>query len=531
MNTIENNDPAELAESDRESLFNRLADGIASAADEQRLGELLRASPAARRAYREFMALHAGLHWDYVATASPEPSPTSPVTVPHRVSRAGWFVAFLTGAVVASVAALAVSKSITPAAADKPTIPAAITAAPADLIAALLVDEVGAEFAAGLGPDGVRFGPGEYELLEGVVHLRFAQGADVVLAGPARLEIKDAQHTRLAYGKVRVTAPPTAQGFTIATRAADYVDLGTEFGLRVDPESGASDLYVFDGQVNVADPQSGKVLSEVCEGKSSRSVDGVIGPAPELRENDFPTPGAIGFHRWEQQEHELRNDRGLLAYFPFRRTADESVLVNGHPAGGMANGRIEGARWTTGRWPGKDALLFDRDTDFVQLHIPGEYRELTIAAWLKLDRLDFVFNAILNSDGYDLGHVHLQLTRQGHPRGGVAVAGQYDDRIAGNPVPLGHWTHVAAVLSTGTRSHRVYVNGVLALERSWRSDQVLRPGSCRLGNWLSVANLGPENRALRGRVDELAIWSRVLAVDEIKNLVETGRPGMLGSAD
>ena len=294
-----------------------------------------------------------------------------------------------------------------------------------------MVDEVGARFADESSPNGVQFRPGKYELLEGVMHLRFAQGADVVLASPARLEVTDAQHIRLAYGKIRITAPPTAKGFTVATPAANYVDLGTEFGLRVDPRSGASDLYVFDGQVNVADPQSGKILSEVTEGESSRYADGAIGAAPPFKENEFPTPGAIGFQRWQQYEEELRQDESLLAFFPFRKTADESVLVNGLSDDAMADGRIEGARWTTGRWPGKDALLFDRDTDFAEIEIPGEHQELTIAAWVKVDRLDHVFNAILNSDGYDLGDIHLQLTRQGIPRGGVAVGGNFEETICG----------------------------------------------------------------------------------------------------
>ena len=519
-----------------DAILNRLVDGLADEADERRLGELLRTSVESRQTYREFMLLNSALHWDYVAAVSPPSSSTAvapAASLPAKASRVGWFVAFVAGVVVASLVAL-ISRpvlsvpSVVDDTAGKPGDRDEIPVPPTDALAALLVDEVGAKFAAGRGPDGVRFGPGEYELLTGVVHLRFAQGADVVLASPARLEVQDAQHTRLVHGKVRVTAPPTARGFTIATRAADYVDLGTEFGLRVDPDSGASDLYVFDGQVNVADPRSGKVLSEVVEGNSSRHVEGAVGAAPEVDADEFPTPGAIGFQRWQQHERAMRTDDQLLAFYPFRRAADETVLLNAHD--GMTSGRIEGAGWTTGRWPGKEALLFDRDTDFVQLDIPGEHQELTIAAWLKLDRLDFVFNAILNSDGYDLGHVHLQLTRQGHPRGGVAVAGRYEDRIVGSPVPLGQWTHVASVLSRETRSHRVYVNGVLTLERHWSTDQVLRPGSCRLGNWLAVEGDSVTNRALRGRVDELVIWSRVLSVDEIKNLVEVGRPGMLGSA-
>ena len=527
---------------DLEGLFNRLADGIASEADERLLGDLLRASPEARRAYREFMTLHSALHWDYVATAAPEPPAPSAPPLSRDGSHIGWVVPFIAGVTMATIVALGLLQSLRSPIADKTEIPpltdrrdneVSADPIPGDeaAIAALLVDEVGARFADGSSPDGVQFRPGKYELLEGVMHLRFTQGADVVLASPARLEVQDAQHIRLAYGKIRITAPPTAKGFTVATPAANYVDLGTEFGLRVDPHSGASDLYVFDGQVNVADPESGKILSEVTGGESSRFVDGATGATPQFKDNEFPTPGAIGFQRWQQYEQELLQDESLLAFFPFRKVADESVLANGLGEDNMANGRIEGARWTTGRWPGKDALLFDRDTDFVEINIPGVHEALTIATWVKVDRLDHVFNAILNSDGYDLGDIHLQLTRQGIPRGGVAVVGKFEDTIVGNAVPLGHWTCVVSVLSGQTRSHQIYLNGNLARERRWHSDQPLHPGTSRIGNWLGVDDVGPTDRALRGRVDELAIWRRALSHEEVQRLVEAGRPEMLWNGE
>ncbi|MBM3983629.1 MAG: hypothetical protein FJ304_25835 [Planctomycetes bacterium] len=403
-----------------------------------------------------------------------------------------------------------------------PTKPAAPKA---DAVAALLVDGVGAEFAPGRGPDGVRFGPGEYELVKGIVHLRFAQGADMVLVAPARIEVTDAQHTRLVQGQVRVVAPPTAKGFTVATRAANYIDLGTEFGLRVDPASGASDLYVFDGQVDVTDPRSGTIQS-VTGGKSSRSVDGRPADAPPLKDGDFPTPGSIGLKRWEQYERRMREDRTLLAFFPFQRKGDESVLANA-VGGEMGDGRVAGARWTTGRWPGKDALLFDRDTDFAQVSIPGEHQELTIAAWVKVERIDFVLNAILNSDGYKPGGIHFQLNRQGFPRGGVVTEGAFKDVEVGKPVPLGQWVHVTSVISTRTRSQQIYVNGTLARERTWQQDVLVRPGTCRIGNWLAIPKDQFPIRALRGQMDELAVWSRALPKDEIGRLVEAGRPGLL----
>ena len=152
--------------------------------------------------------------------------------------------------------------------------------------------------------------------------------------------------------------------------------------------------------------------------------------------------------------------------FPFRRQADESVLLNAAEGGGMGDGRITGARWTTGRWPGKDSLLFDRDTDFARVTIPGEHQELTIAAWVKVDRIDFVLNAILNSDGYEPGGAHLQVNRQGFVRGGVIFEGSFKDTFVGRPVPLGTWVHVASVISARTRSQQMYVNGALARERT-----------------------------------------------------------------
>ena len=167
-----------------ETLFNRFADGIASDADEQRLGELLRSSAQARQAYREFMSLHSGLHWDYVAAVSPQAPPqtapqlsiasATPAIDSNRAWRVGWWAVSMVGAVAATIVAMVIIRSLTAPPVDKPATPLVVDTPKVDTIAALLVDEVGAEFAEGLAPDGVRFGPGEYELIKGIVHLRFA---------------------------------------------------------------------------------------------------------------------------------------------------------------------------------------------------------------------------------------------------------------------------------------------------------------------------------------------------------------------
>jgi len=520
-------------------LADGLADCTARPAEAAELSALLRTKPELRDAYLAYVDTHALLCWEF-RNGSDQPTSSAPAVsqvAPSRkaklMSWVPWSMA-VTATVVAVIALLRPVESGSTASSgvvgDGTEQTATGGTAKSNLIAALLVDEAGAEFAPALGPQGVRVGPGEYELLKGVVHLRFAEGADLVLAGPAKLTVTDSLHVRLDYGKIRVIAPPTAKGFTVATPAADYVDLGTEFGLRVEPESGASDLYVFDGQVNVAEAKSGRILSEVFEGKSSRCVNGIADAAPELKESDFPNPGAIGFVRWQEYERRLKDDGDLLAFYPFRRTTDEAALTNTQREHVMADGRISGPRWTLGRWPGKEALLFERDADFVALDVPGEYRELTIAAWLKVDRLDFELNAILNSDGSETGDVHFQMTRQGLPRGGLLGLKPYDNFV-GNPVQVGKWAHVAMVISTPQHSQRIYVDGKLSRDRPFVGDNDIRPGACRLGNWLPNNSLLEPNRALRGRIDELAIWKRALTEGELQRLVEASRPELLWNED
>ena len=200
------------------------------------------------------------------------------------------------------------------------------------------------------------------------------------------------------------------------------------------------------------------------------------------------------------------------------------------PQNTVADGRIVGARWASGRWPGKDALLFDHDSDCVQLDIPGEYQELTIAMWVKVDRLDFEYSELLNSELSDIGDVHFQLIRLGAPRGGL-IGVKYGEKDLGNPLVIGRWAHVSLTVLRPDLIQRCHVNGKLSRERRMLEDGTMRPGACRIGNWLPAPGWGKSIRALRGRIDELAVWSRASTEDELHRLVEAGRPGLLWGED
>ena len=482
--------------------------------DEQaeELNALLRESEDARRTFAADARMHGLLHCA-VAEEAVERVAAGPT--PGQ-SRTPW-----SGIAIAAAATILVLVGWLDRSAPEPDSPVA-----PDSFLALLVDEAGAEFADGKGPDEVRFEKGSYQLQHGAVHMRFANGADVMMNAPASFDIRDGFHVQLHHGDMRAIVPPSGHGFTIATLGVVYEDRGTEFAISIDPSKGVNKLHVVDGQVDAKDPVSKELISSVTEGQSVQFADGNLGKADTPDLSRYPTPGSIGLLGWQQQRASFsNNDADLIAYYPFV----ESEQLRNEAANPIAgDGDIHGARWVTGRWPGKHALLFDRDTDFVELDVPGEYQELSFAAWVKLDRFDHNHNSVFNSNSWDMGDVHWTI----HRHGAMGIDYRGSNTTTQPPpktIPTDQWIHLAATLSRESKKSCVYLNGELAGTRQFDPNSTaIRPGLGRIGNWLEGdrVDLAPE-RALRGKMDELAIWKRALTEEEVKELATKGRPTTL----
>jgi len=395
-------------------------------------------------------------------------------------------------------------------------------------IVALLVNEVDARFADGAAPDAVRFRPGIYDLTDGAVHVRFSSGADVVIPSPARFAIRDPLHMSLEHGSLRALVSPAAHGFTVDAPGVQYEDLGTEFGVAVGQGGHRSEVHVFEGSVNLKSPD-GRKLSLLALGQSAAFADGEIGPAPPPDLELYPTPDDIGLLRWRRWRDEIKADPTLVCYYPFDARKEEPSVVA--DAAGSLDARVRGAHWVSGRWPGKQAMLFDKQDDAVELTIPGEYRQLTISGWIRVERLDFELNAIFDSDGWESGDVHVQLLRSGQPSIGFFGNHGSAKESPGAVVVPGRWTHIAAVVDLDRGWSGVYVDGVLADTTAIVAPDVrLTPGTCRIGDWVRRPDWkhAPE-RGFRGRIDEFAIWNRVLSESEILKHVEAGRPSLIES--
>ncbi|PHR95146.1 MAG: hypothetical protein COA78_30795 [Blastopirellula sp.] len=91
---------------------------------------------------------------------------------------------------------------------------------------------------------------GRFRLDAGIVELEFNRGARVTLRGPSVFELKSTDLLHVSSGNLVARIPEEAIGFTIVTDEAEVVDLGTEFGLRV--ENGRqTEVHVIEGLVEV----------------------------------------------------------------------------------------------------------------------------------------------------------------------------------------------------------------------------------------------------------------------------------------
>jgi len=404
------------------------------------------------------------------------------------------------------------------------------------VMVARLVDEVDARFENEGWDPAAGFETGDYFLQSGSVHLRFTNGADMLVQSPARFSILSDKNIVLHDGNLRASFPPEARGFRVGTPGVEYHDLGTEFGVSANSQTMQSEVHVFQGRVNSMLLGDAEGLMTFNSGQAVIYRDGVLQDTT-ISDSSFLVPGALGFKRWQRRQEYFRNQPGLIAYFPIYQTLDGSlhnhaIIVGETDQLQPVTARVGAATWATGRWNGKQSLLFNSKEDFVQLNIPGEFEELSFSVWAKFNSLKQPHNAILNSNGWDEGDVHWQLNRLGGCW--IAAHGAKDNKME-RSVPLGRWVHLTGTLSRITGTSEVYLNGELVSVGQIGPEVVLRPGLCCLGNWVDSeepeAFQKPNSlRGLDGWIDELMIWDRRLEPLEIRQLIEMGKPSALWAA-
>lgn len=528
-----------------------------------RVREILRSDPQARRQFLRSQGLTAALHLEQTARmglGDLGALPTSSVMQPAvRVSRHGRSqVWFWLAAVAASLACLLGGRLISieldrrhDATADRVPVEgypgtdeSETTSSGVALVTRLVdVDWKDGDLSHEVGD---ALSPGRFAFQSGLVQIEFFCGATVIVEGPAELDIESSLSARVHRGRLRAQVPPAARGFTVDAADMKIVDLGTEFGLAVSEEG--ANVQVFDGEVELHGPQAEATLLTAGQAVV-RNSGGVIRRA-SADSADFVDIGTLEsrrrsqqdarFDRWREHSGELRSDPRVIVYYPmdqvggWQRRLQSSVV----PRNEMGDGAIVGARRTRGRWDAKDALEFRRPADRVRLDITGEYQSLTLTCWAKIDSLDRKFNSLFLTDHYDLGEPHWQILESGQlyfsiRAGDRGQTGTGDRKVLSppfwNPSFSGRWVHLATTFDHGDGRVVHYLDGEPihseVIPRGLISP-VTRIGAASIGNWASPTR--PDDsfaiRNLNGSIDELAVFSEPLAASEIKRMYELGKP-------
>jgi hypothetical protein len=94
-------------------------------------------------------------------------------------------------------------------------------------------------------------------LLSGAIKIETLLGPEVIIEGPAQFEFPEKDKVNLHSGRLYVKVPKNAIGYTVATPSFSVIDLGTEFGVKVDVD-GTSVVHMFSGKASLVSGTQGQ---------------------------------------------------------------------------------------------------------------------------------------------------------------------------------------------------------------------------------------------------------------------------------
>ncbi len=142
-------------------------------------------------------------------------------------------------------------------------------------IVATLTDSIDAEWEGkkAVPINGDVLSQGTMYLASGLVEITFDYGAHVVIEGPAEFELESPDKMILLRGNLYATVPEYATGFMVQTPYSTILDLGTEFGLKVD-QNGETEVHMIKGLSSLIPGQKGKAKKgQILNAGQARHID------------------------------------------------------------------------------------------------------------------------------------------------------------------------------------------------------------------------------------------------------------------
>jgi hypothetical protein len=374
---------------------------------------------------------------------------------------------------------------------------------------------------------------GLFEIEKGMVQLDFISGVSLIAEGPLKLDLKNDMEVHCFEGKVRVLVPPQATGFKLHTPDTQVLDLGTEFGVVV--SDGGSDISVIDGKVELY--ENNQKEAELLEG----DVMNVQGDqyVKTNKANYVPSPIDLALaleqralaknQFWLDSIASLQKDTQLTIYYDFRKKDPWGKILHNlmAPSKSLSYGAIIGADWIDGRLGPETALEFKGHHNFIRLQDNRNYDSMSLLTWVRIDSLDVHLTSLLHSDNWSNKAVHWHISNTGVLTFGIKS--KYgEDTIIRSPEKIinehhfGKWLMIVSTYDGPNGIARQYLNGQLVDERTDLKTAPGQIGKAQIGGWMAHGK--QTGRALNGRMDRFAVWSKALRHEEILQLYLQGNP-------
>ncbi len=182
--------------------------------------------------------------------------------------------------------------------------------------------------------------------------------------------------------------------------------------------------------------------------------------------------------------------------------------------GGRRDAEVHGARFAEGVL-GK-ALVFDGQDDYASLGDLGQFPAVTVAFWVRPDRLDHPgWQGLVTSDTWDEGILHVGL-RFRRVEVNLHIGKQRRVQLVSSSLKQGQWYHVAVMVDVSGKQARLFVNGFEEDAKPLGGYQ----GPIRLARQVIGREFDGSRpaRYFQGAIDQVEYYSAALSPEQVRRL-------------
>jgi len=399
--------------------------------------------------------------------------------------------------------------------------------------------------------------PGKYHILKGSFHLRFNRSTDFLFQGPGLFEIKDLKNIYVERGNLRtIVLNEKGKGFTVTSPTTSYIDLGTEFDLKIEPDQ-KDTFNLKQGEVVIVPKTDSISRTTVTRGNQNNQklpntqipeefttiFPGLSGKQRSNRifEQHLKNPDVIGLFNFEIVQSDQITSKyiekvsgSFPGKIPFINESKidqihhHRFFTNHAESSDVTHGVSHKCQRSKGRWPNTYSISFPNEDSKAVLNIAKDYKSLTINFWIQPMYLSNPSNFLIRSyDWNGFGSFGIDIDRMGKTHEHQWGESRLETVRHGEQKLTQNWhllTYTFGKDGSGFHS-KLYIDGKLATHSQPTWTKSIRLGSLLMGG---VKRFGFN---LNCNIDEMLIIKKTWTEDQIRDYYQNGFPYYQVDAD